>query len=191
MKNSKVEICFIGNAIVDILSKISNESLNKLKIPKGSMQLVDEESSDKILKYIDFATFLEDNQKRGSSMPINQLVYDLYKKFIDYNTLEVYKNNLEKENLDYRYVIKEYREGLLLFNLMQEKIWTIKESDSTQLKSFFENNRDKYIGYVEDKGKIIGDFQNTRESKWLNNLKLKHKVTLNKKAIKRLRKKYN
>ena len=52
MKNSKVEICFIGNAIVDILSKISNETLNKLEIPKGSMQLVDEESSDKILKYI-------------------------------------------------------------------------------------------------------------------------------------------
>ena len=52
MKHSKVEICFIGNAIVDILSKISNETLNKLEIPKGSMQLVDEESSDKILKYI-------------------------------------------------------------------------------------------------------------------------------------------
>ena len=52
MKNSKVEICFIGNAIVDILSKISNEALNKLKIPKGSMQLVDEGTSDKILKYI-------------------------------------------------------------------------------------------------------------------------------------------
>ena len=45
MKNSKVEICFIGNAIVDILSKISNETLNKLKIPKGSMQIVDEKTS--------------------------------------------------------------------------------------------------------------------------------------------------
>ena len=146
---------------------------------------------NKILKYIDFATFLEDNQKKGNFNSISQLVNDLYKRFIDYNTLEVYKNNLEKENSDYRFIIKEYREGLLLFNLMQEKIWTLKVSDSTQLKSFFENNRDKYIGYDEDKGKIIGDFQQTRESKWLNNLKLKHKVILNKKAIKRLRKKYN
>ena len=50
MKNSNVEICFIGNAIVDILSKVSDETLNKLKILKGSMQLVDEETSDKILK---------------------------------------------------------------------------------------------------------------------------------------------
>ena len=52
MENSKVEICFIGNAIVDILAKISNETLNKLKIPKGSMQLVDEGASDKILEFI-------------------------------------------------------------------------------------------------------------------------------------------
>ena len=161
-------------------------------IPKN----IDEEKTlitihDKILKNIDFATFLEDNQKKGGSMPIGQLVHDLYKKFVDYNVLEVYKKNLEKENSDFRYVIKEYREGLLLFNLMQEKIWTVKESDSTQLKSFFENNKDKYIGFEEDRGKIIGDFQQFRESIWLNNLKLKHKVTLNKKAVKRLRNKYN
>ena len=43
MKNSKAEICFIGNAIVDILFKISDEVLNKLEIPKGSMQIVDQE----------------------------------------------------------------------------------------------------------------------------------------------------
>ena len=161
-------------------------------IPKN----IDEEKilvtiDNKILKYIDFVIFLEDNQARDKSVSINQLVHDLYKKFIDYNTLEVYKNNLEKENSDYRFIIKEYREGLLLFNLMQKKIWTVKESDSIQLKSFFNNNTDKYIGYEEDKGKIIGDFQQFRESIWLNNLKLKHKVVLNKKAIKRLRKKYN
>ena len=52
MKHSKFEICFIGNAIVDILSNTSDEILHKLKIPKGSMQLVDEELSDKILKNI-------------------------------------------------------------------------------------------------------------------------------------------
>ena len=52
MKNYKVEICFIGNAIVDILSKVSHETLNKLKIPKGSMQIIDQENCEKILKHI-------------------------------------------------------------------------------------------------------------------------------------------
>ena len=52
MENYKFDICYIGNAIVDILSQISYETLNNLKIPKGSMTLVDEESSDEILKYL-------------------------------------------------------------------------------------------------------------------------------------------
>ena len=58
MENSKVEICFIGNAIVDILAKINNETLNKLKIPKGSMQLIDEGASDKILEFIQNPTII-------------------------------------------------------------------------------------------------------------------------------------
>ena len=52
MINFAIDVCFIGNAIVDVLSRISYETLNKLQVPKGSMQLVDEEISDKILKYI-------------------------------------------------------------------------------------------------------------------------------------------
>ena len=52
MENSNFDICFIGNAIVDIICKISYETLTKVDIVKGSMQLVDEKSSNKILKYI-------------------------------------------------------------------------------------------------------------------------------------------
>jgi len=146
---------------------------------------------NKKLRYIDFATFLENNQKSVQTISLKKLVYDLYKKFINYNILEEYKNNLEKENSDYRFVIKEYREGLLLFNLMQDNIWTLKESDSTNLNKFFNENRNKYISFEDDRGKIIGDFQQLKESLWLDDLKSKHKVILNKKNIKRLRKKYN
>ena len=146
---------------------------------------------DKKLRYIDFATFIENNQKSVQTISIKKLVYDLYKKFINYNILEEYKNNLEKENSDYRFVIKEYREGLLLFNLMQDNIWTLKDSDSTNLKKFFNENRNKYISFEDERGKIIGDFQQQKESLWLDDLKSKHKVILNKKNIKRLKKKYN
>ena len=52
MTGLKYEVCFIGNAIVDIISKITEENLNELIIPKGSMQLIDEKSSNKILNYI-------------------------------------------------------------------------------------------------------------------------------------------
>jgi len=147
--------------------------------------------NNKILKYIDFATFLEDNQKKYNIISTKDLVYDLYKRFIDYNALEFYKNNLENENDEYRFVINEYREGLLLFNLMQEKIWTLKDSDTINLREFYNENINKYLSFEDDRGKIIGDFQKFQETNWLNNLRSKHKVVINKKAVKRLRKKYN
>ena len=147
--------------------------------------------NNKILKYIDFATFLEDNQKKYNIISTKDLVYDLYKRFIDYNALEFYKNNLENENPEYRFVINEYREGLLLFNLMQEKIWTLKDSDTINLREFYNENINKYVSFEDDRGKIIGDFQQFQEINWLNDLRSKHKVVINKKAVKRLRKKYN
>ena len=147
--------------------------------------------NNKILKYIDFATFLEDNQKKYNIISSKDLVYDFYKRFIDYNALEFYKNNLENENPEYRFVINEYREGLLLFNLMQEKIWTLKDSDTINLREFYNENINKYVSFEDDRGKIIGDFQQFQEINWLNDLRSKHKVVINKKAVKRLRKKYN
>ena len=49
---SNYQVCFIGNAIVDIISKFSDENLKELKIPKGSMQLIDEKSCNLILDYL-------------------------------------------------------------------------------------------------------------------------------------------
>ena len=157
---------------------------------------IDEEKTlikilDKNLKFIDFATFLEDNQRKTSITPYQKLISDRYKSFIKYNALEVYKNNLESENSDYKFVIKEYREGLLLFNLMQDKIWTVRDSDSTKLKMFFSENKNKYKSFEEDRGKVIGDFQQYQEELWINSLKSKHKLTINKRTVKRLKKEYN
>ena len=71
MKNSKVEICFIGNAIVDILSKTSNEMLHKLRIPKGSMQIVDHETCDKILKYIQNPSIISGGSAANTAVGYN------------------------------------------------------------------------------------------------------------------------
>ena len=147
--------------------------------------------SNRVLKYIDFATFLEDNQRKSTAFPYQKLISDQYKSFVQYNALEVYKSNLESENSDYRYVIKEYREGLLLFNLMQDKIWTVRDSDSTKLKMFFDDNKNNYSSFEDDRGKVIGDFQQFQEELWVKSLKSKHKLTLNKRTIKRLKKDYN
>ena len=147
--------------------------------------------SNKRLKYLDFAVFLEDNQRKSKPISYVKLVSEQYSRFIKSNILEIYKNNLESENLDFKFIIREYREGLLLFNLMQDKIWTVRDSDSTKLKVYFEENKNKYSSFEDDRGRVIGDFQQLQEEIWINTLKSKHKVTLNKGVIRRLKKNYD
>ena len=147
--------------------------------------------SNKRLKYLDFAVFLEDNQRKSKPTSYVKLVSEQYSRFIKSNILEIYKNNLESENLDFKFIIREYREGLLLFNLMQDKIWTVRDSDSTKLKVYFEENKNKYSSFEDDRGRVIGDFQQLQEEIWINTLKSKHKVTLNKGVIRRMKKIYD
>ena len=40
--------------------------------------------------------------------------------------------------------MQEYKDGLLLFDLLQQKVWKRSEKDTLGLKQFFEKNRDDY-----------------------------------------------
>lgn len=52
--------------------------------------------------------------------------------------------NLEKENTEYRNLLNEYRDGILLFDVSNSKVWERATKDEAGLTEFFEKNRDKY-----------------------------------------------
>lgn len=70
-----------------------------------------------------------------------QLFYD---KFVETSLIDYEKANLESKYQDYRMLVKEYRDGILLFQLMDEKVWSKAIEDTTGLKVFFEQNKEKY-----------------------------------------------
>ena len=65
--------------------------------------------------------------------------------FVDYQIIAYYKNHLEFEDQDFANTLQEYRDGLLLFDLLQKKIWTKAEKDTIGLQAFFNKNSAKYI----------------------------------------------
>ena len=52
MNHINKDVTFIGNAIVDIIAKTTDELLKKLQIQKGTMQLIDTRTSDNLLENI-------------------------------------------------------------------------------------------------------------------------------------------
>jgi peptidyl-prolyl cis-trans isomerase SurA len=67
-----------------------------------------------------------------------------YQDFIDDMTVEYYKNHLAEENQDYANTLQEYKDGLLLFDLLQKNIWTKAEKDTIGLQQFYKNNISNY-----------------------------------------------
>ena len=58
MNKFKKDIVFLGNAIVDIIAKTSDEALSELQIIKGGMKLVDSETADKLINNIKESTVI-------------------------------------------------------------------------------------------------------------------------------------
>jgi len=143
---------------------------------------------NKTYNFQDFATYLEENKSSIKTKSKEDIVFSLYKDFINNNLLEIYKYNLEDENLDYKYILKEYKEGLLLFDLMQEKIWNVASNDSINIKEFYQSNKSKYSSFDDDKGEIISDYQDFLENNWITELRANNSVTIDKKVLKRIKK---
>ena len=51
------------------------------------------------------------------------MVDELFEKFIDEQLIAYYNENLENEFPDFKNIMEEYRDGLLLFDLMEKEIW--------------------------------------------------------------------
>ena len=59
--------------------------------------------------------------------------------------LEYYEQHLEEDNEDFANVISEYRDGLLLFDLMESKIWNAAKTDTIGLKKFYESRKETFL----------------------------------------------
>ena len=92
-----------------------------------------------------FLNFVYSQQKTNiKTKPVAKLVDELFEKFTDEQLILYYNEDLENEFPEFRYVMDEYRDGLLLFDLMEKEIWNRAKSDTTGLMNFHKANIDKY-----------------------------------------------
>ena len=91
-----------------------------------------------------FATWLRQQQfkPRKDFGRINFMA--LYNDFEESALLKYHEENLEGENKEFASILNEYREGLLLFDIMQKEVWDASKTDSTGLASFYNKNKNKY-----------------------------------------------
>ena len=104
------------------------------------------------------------------------------------HALKTQKKSLPK-NKEYDFIMNEYREGVLMFNVSEIKVWSKVQDDENQLKDFYTKNSAKYDKQFEDsKGQVIADYQQQLENEWIKSLKSKYTVKINEDELKKLAK---
>ncbi len=86
-----------------------------------------------------FIEYILLNQKSGSDFDI------MYQNFINSCLLEYEKSMLHIKYPEYKTLLNEYREGILLFDLTNKKVWKKAIEDTIGLQLFYENNIDSYL----------------------------------------------
>lgn len=71
-------------------------------------------------------------------------VNELFNQYVNDKIWEEECSILQKENPDYRNLLNEYRDGLLLFEISSSKVWNKAAKDKAGLTKYFEEHKSKY-----------------------------------------------
>lgn len=92
----------------------------------------------------DFAAFVEKNQKKTENIDKDVYLNQLFDQFVKENCLSYMDSRLEEMYPDFNDLMTEYHDGILLFNLTDEMVWTKAVKDTMGLQNYFNEHRDKY-----------------------------------------------
>jgi peptidyl-prolyl cis-trans isomerase SurA len=65
--------------------------------------------------------------------------------YVKFTSQEYYKKHLTDFKPDYKYQVQEFKEGNLLFEVMERNIWSKAAADTTGLMALYKKNKAKYI----------------------------------------------
>jgi len=86
-------------------------------------------------------------------------------KFIAEKAVEYEKTQLEDKYPEFKALMREYEEGILLFEATKQEVWDKASKDEEGLKAFYEKNKTNYVW--DDRAKITTYTVNTTDPKVL------------------------
>lgn len=93
----------------------------------------------------DFAKYIADRQSKAR--PYQQKTTLLKAYYDEFETIQLkdnFRKNLEATNDEYATVIREYRDGLLIFEVMGDNVWNKAKTDTLGQEAYFLRNQANY-----------------------------------------------
>ncbi|MBL0294112.1 MAG: peptidylprolyl isomerase [Saprospiraceae bacterium] len=97
----------------------------------------------------DFDEFLMRNQRKRlmlvSDSSNSVVAHKIYKDMVSEACMKYEEGNLEKKYPEFKALMREYEEGILLFEITKIKVWDKASQDTIGLEKFYEANKGKYM----------------------------------------------
>ncbi len=101
----------------------------------------------------DFFSFIQLQQKPTSASPAAYM-NQLYEQFVQESLGLLMEEKIKQNNPDYAWLLKEYYEGILLFEIMEKEIWNRASEDSVGQYNYFQSHTADYRANERASGKI-------------------------------------
>jgi peptidyl-prolyl cis-trans isomerase SurA len=97
---------------------------------------------------LDFAQYLEKSARLRFRLnqqdPVPSMLTKLYEDYLENETLKLEESQLEKKYPEFRHLLREYEEGILLFEITRQTVWDKASLDSLGLANFYKLVQGKY-----------------------------------------------
>ena len=94
----------------------------------------------KVKEWLDYMQSLRNSR----SNLLGRTHEELFDQFTRAAAMDYYRNHLEDFNKDFAFQLNEFREGNLLFEIMQRKVWDKASTDSAGLRNYYDTHQGKY-----------------------------------------------
>jgi len=93
----------------------------------------------------DLLDWIEARQRRERPVPLSAYVNERFEAMVDDRIMAYEDAHLEEKYTDFRLLMKEYRDGILLFELTDQKVWGKAVRDTAGLESFHKEHMTDFM----------------------------------------------
>ncbi|MBL7950689.1 MAG: peptidylprolyl isomerase [Flavobacteriales bacterium] len=93
----------------------------------------------------DLLDYIEGKQRRERTIPIKELIDTRAVEMADERIMAYEDAHLEEKYPDFRLLMKEYRDGILLFELTDQKVWGKAVRDTAGLDTFYAGHKSDFM----------------------------------------------
>lgn len=92
-----------------------------------------------------FAKYISTHQTKRQGVNPLAIGYTMYNDWVGESCLSYEESRLDQKYPDFNNLMKEYRDGILLFDLTDKMVWSKAVKDTVGLEDYYELNKSKYM----------------------------------------------